>query len=227
MSKNTINAGDTLTVGDLTDDYLGAEIEVETLVDIAYRFTLGALGDDWHSQRGLWTPKARVGSFYPNALVKVITPPPVVQPEEPTVRGQMFRVEGMPSVYGFRVSPNAYGDKGFWWRSPSCFWRWDSWDQIKECVGERQIIVSDLPCWPDETPVVPERIEEGEWPADDTHLRAWEWIERDGYPWWWNAQLALWESEYLTLDTRHPLFGPWTRGNRVEETDARVARDDS
>ena len=58
MSTKKIAAGDTLTVGDLTDDHLGAVIEVGTIVDVTYRFTLGAFGNDWYSQKSLWTSKA-------------------------------------------------------------------------------------------------------------------------------------------------------------------------
>lgn len=210
MSKK-INAGDTLTVGDLTRAYIGAEIEVGTLVNITHRFTLGGFNDDWHSQKELWTSKVRVGSFYPNAPVTIITPPPVVQPDKPTELGQCVRIEVDPYFFAVVVSPGTADPfltaTGF--RS--------NWERILRYAQDRQIIVSDPPHWPDETPVVPERIEVDEWPDDDTHLREWEWIERDDYyPWWWNAQLGLWESEHMTSDIRRPLFGPWTRGNRVE-----------
>ena len=75
MSTKKINAGDTLTVGDLTDDHLGAVIEVETMVDITYRFTLGTICDEWYSHRSLWTPKVRVESFYPNTPCLLYTSP--------------------------------------------------------------------------------------------------------------------------------------------------------
>ena len=95
MSKK-IRKGDTLTVGDLTDEYLGAEIEVEALVGITYRFTLGALGDDWYSQKELWSPKVRVGGFYPNTQVTIITPPWGRHPEQPTEMGTIIQIEGDP-----------------------------------------------------------------------------------------------------------------------------------
>ena len=222
MSTKKINAGDTLTVGDLTDDYLGAVIEVGPVDGFTTSLELKLVSA--HAPiRNLWSMEGGFKNFRLHDPVTVITPPQVVQPDEPTVRGQIFRVEGMPSVYGFRVSPNAYGDKGFWWRSPSCFWRWDSWDQIKECVGERQIIVSDLPCWPDETPEVPERIEVGEWPDDDTHLRGWEWHTVDDrfgndHTARWNDQESQWEC--LLCDTAWRRGGQrkyaWTRGERVK-----------
>lgn len=42
MSKK-INAGDTLTVGDLTDDHLGAVIEVDDGEGTVMRFALGEI----------------------------------------------------------------------------------------------------------------------------------------------------------------------------------------
>lgn len=167
-TSKKINAGDTLTVGDLTDDYLGAVIEVETLFDITYRFTLGSLGDDWYSQRSLWTPKVRVESFYPNTQVKVITPPPVVQPDEPTILGQLVRIEGDDDWLGMVADPE---DKRF--PILDTGGDWCSWRSVLSRAGDRQIIVSDPPRWPDETPEVPERIEEGEW----------KWVGRDDDPW--------------------------------------------
>lgn len=106
MSKK-IRKGDTLTVGDLTDAHLGAEIEVETLVGITYRFTLGGFGNDWYSQKTLWTPKARVGSFYPNTEVTILTPPWAHHPEQPTEMGTIIQTEGEP-VYTYVV--DYYGD---------------------------------------------------------------------------------------------------------------------
>lgn len=220
MSTKQINAGDTLTVGDLTDDYLGAEIEVGTIVDVTYRFAFGGFSPYAPSMTSLWTPKVRVASFYDNDPVKVIAPPPVVQPDEPTALGQMFRVEGLPGARGFRArGGNGLAADSFWWRRPtSGTWSWDSWSTIKERVGDHQIIVSDPPRWPnDDAPVVPERIEVGEWPKDDdTHLREWEWTDADGDPWWWDAQADRWRSEYGASDLRRPIWGPWTRGERVE-----------
>ena len=154
MSKK-INAGDTLTVGDLTDDHLGAVIEVETLVDITYRFTLGGFGDDWYSQKTLWTPKVRVGSFYPNAHVTIIAPPPAKQPDEPTELGQCIRIEGvdewMAMVMDQYSRAPILDQYGIWWQ----------WEEVLSRAGDRQIIVSDPPRWPDETPEAPERIETG------------------------------------------------------------------
>lgn len=211
MSAKKIIAGDTLTVGDLTDDYLGAVIEVETMVDITYRFTLGTISDEWYSHRSLWTPKVRVDTFYPNTPVKIITPPPVVQPDEPTEFGQCIRIEGDDEWRAVVVDPSdddspILGIDGSWL----------DWGLVLERAGDRQIIVSDPPRWPDETPVVPERIEVGEWPDDDTHLRAWKWIDVEGDPWWWDAQVGLWRLEYELSDRGRPLCGPWTRGERVK-----------
>lgn len=212
-TSKRISAGDTLTVGDLTDDYLGAVIEVGTLFDITYRFTLGSLGDDWYSQKSLWTPKVRVESFYPNTPVTIITPPPVVQPDEPTILGQCIRIEGLPEWLGIVADPEdslpiraTHGG-------------WMDWEEALSSAGDRQIIVSDPPRWPDETPAVPERIERGEWPADDTHLRDYKWIDRDGGLWRWDDRdnrKSGWNWNPYLLPLISPLFGPWTRGERVK-----------
>ena len=213
MNKK-INAGDTLTVGDLTDDYLGAVIEVGTLVDITYTFTLGSLGDDWYSQKTLWTPKVRVGGFYPNTQVKVITPPPVVQPDGPKVLGQCIRIEGDDEWRAVVVESD---DDGAPIRDTDGSWY--DWDLVRVRAGSRRIIVSDPPRWPDETPDVPERIERGEWPADDTHLRDYKWIDRDGGLWRWDDRdnrKSGWNWNPYLLPLISPLFGPWTRGERVK-----------
>lgn len=217
MSTKKINAGDTLTVGDLTDDYLGAEIEVGTIVDVTYRFAFGGFAPYAPSMTSLWTPKVRVASFYDNDPVKVITPPPVVQPDEPTELGQCIRIEGSRELLGVFVDP---GDT-----IPirSLNGEWLDWEEALSRAGGRRIIVSDPPRWPDETPVVPERIEAGEWPDDDTHLREWDWIDdaviEDAYRWRWYDGDSLqsgWSWSKGARRYSRPCFGPWTRGERVK-----------
>ena len=215
MSKK-INAGDTLTVGELTDDYLGAVIEVGTLVDIDYRFTLGGVVDLSPSMKSLWTPKARVGGFYRNTPVTIITPPPVVQPDEPKILGQCIRIEGDDEWLGIVADPQ--GESCRIWDTGGY---WFSWGSVLRRAGDRQIIVSDPPRWPNETPVVPERIEAGEWPDDDTHLRAWVWVDSEGDPWGWHTMPGAvggvgWSRYHDGSRYRNPRFGPWTRGERVE-----------
>ena len=212
MSKK-IAAGDTLTVGDLTRAYIGAEIEVGTLVDITHRFTLGGFNDDWHSQKELWTSKVRVGSFYPNAPVTIITPPPVVQPDEPTILGQCIRIEGDDEWRAVFIDQHddlaqIRDTKGHWW----------NWTLILERAGDCQIIVSDPPRWPDETPAVPERIEVGDWPENDEHLREWEWIDRYGDSWRWEDRgnrKSGWNWNPYLMPLIRPAFGPWTRREHV------------
>ena len=147
MSKK-IRKGDSLTVGDLTDDHLGAVIEVRTLVDIDYRFTLGGVVDISPSMKSLWTPKARVGGFYRNTPVTIITPSPVVQPDEPNVLGQCIRIEGDDEFRGVVADPGSV--------MPIVDHRasWRFWGDVLRRADERQIIVSDPPRWPDETPVL-------------------------------------------------------------------------
>lgn len=69
------------------------------------------------------------------------------------------------------------------------------------------------------TEEVPERIGEGEWPDDDEHLREWEWIDRDGDVWSWEDRgnrKSGWNWNPYLLPLSNPIFGPWTRGERVE-----------
>ena len=69
------------------------------------------------------------------------------------------------------------------------------------------------------TEEAPERIEEGEWPDDDEHLRAWEWVDRDGDPWRWEDRgnrKSGWNWNPYLLPLISPLFGPWTRGERIK-----------
>lgn len=203
-TSKKINAGDTLTVGDLTDDHLGAVIEVETLFDITYRFTLGSLGDDWYSQKSLWTPKVRVESFYPNTQVKVITPPPVVQPDEPKILGQCIRIEGDDGWLGI-VADTQGGGCRIW----DTAGYWFHWDSVLSRADDRQIIVSDPPRWPDETPEVPERIEtHQEWDAMDVDaLYEWTWTDADGSP-FGPAPAGGWSYSWLS---KGAFDGGWTR----------------
>lgn len=137
-----INAGDTLTVGDLTDDHLGAVIEVETMVGITYRFTLGSVDSDGRSKRWLWASQVKVGSFFLDASVTVITPPPVVQPDEPTILGQCIRIEGDDYWRAVVVESD---DDGAPIRDTDGSWY--DWDLVLIRAGGRQILVSDPPRW--------------------------------------------------------------------------------
>lgn len=213
MSKK-IRAGDTLTVGDLTDAHLGAVIEVgPTNGGITYRFRLDRIECYGTSQVKMLTTEGGAKHADLGERVRVITPPPVVQPDEPTILGQCIRIEGKPEWWGVVVAP---------WTSEPILrfggYRW-SWTEVLETFDDRQIIVSDPPSWPDETPVVPERIERSDWPADDTHLRDYKWIDRDGGLWRWDDRdnrKSGWNWNPYLLPLISPLFGPWTRGERVK-----------
>ena len=211
MSKK-INAGDTLTVGDLTDDYLGAVIEVGPVEGLITRMRLEDIKDRDGKLVAMLTVERGIKYAHPDETVTVITPPPVVQPDEPTELGQCISIEGS-EWWGVVVAPGTSdpilrfgGD------------RW-SWIEVLEVFDDRRIIVSDPPRWPDETPVVPERIERSDWPADDEHLRGWEWIDADGDVWRWEDRGNRkpgwnWNSRLTPLSS--PIFGPWTRGERIK-----------
>jgi hypothetical protein len=212
MSKK-INAGDTLTVGDLTDDYLGAFIEVGPIEGIIHRLRLDRIKHDDSILVKLATVERGVKCAYRHVPVKVITPPPVVQPDEPTILGQCIWIKESRELLGVVADPEdmppiraVNGD-------------WIGWEEVLSRAGGRQVIVSDPPRWPDETPEVPERIEVGEWPDDDEHLRGWEWIGHLDYRWCWYAEetrRAGWAWTPDAVRRLKPVLGPWTRGERVE-----------
>ena len=217
MSTKKINVGDTLTVGDLTDAHLGAVIEVgPTDGGITSRFRLDRIECYGTSQVKMLTTEGGAKHADLGERVRVITPPPVVQPDEPTDLGQCIRFEGYDKLMGVVIAPGTvysvmdkYGHRR-------------SWDSILLGAGDRRIIVSDPPRWPDETPVVPERIERGEWPDDDTHLREWEWHSvdhrfGDDHTALWDDQESQWECLICVSPWRGGLHKyAWTRGERVE-----------
>ena len=214
MSTKKINAGDTLTVGDLTDDHLGAVIEVGVAEGTIYKMTLRRIEDNRSTLRVLAPEKeSEQVAFSESKPVTVIAPPPVVQPDEPTELGQCIRIEGDDEFRGVVVDP----EDGLSILSTDAGWM--DWEKVLGRAGHRQIIVSDPPRWPDETPDVPERIEKGEWPDDDTHLREWEWIGHLDYRWRWYAEETRKSGWAWTPDAvrRHnPSRGPWPRGERVK-----------
>ena len=218
MSTKKINAGDTLTVGDLTDDYLGAVIEVGPVDGFTTRFKVQDVTESGGLMVGLYvalmSEAMETRAFKRSTAVKVITPPPVVQPDEPTDLGQCIRIEGDD---GWRAVVVESDDDGAPIRDTDGSWY--DWDLVRVRAGSRRIIVSDPPRWPDETPVVPERIERSDWPADDTHLRDYKWIDRDGGLWRWDDRdnrKSGWNWNPYLLPLISPLFGPWTRGERVK-----------
>ena len=216
MSKK-IRKGDTLTVGDLTDDHLGAVIEVGPVDGFTTRLNLDKIMDSSaiSTIRVLCSKERACRGFYGITPVTVITPPSSPrQPDEPTAFGQCIRIEGDD---GWRAVVVESDDDGAPIRDTDGSWY--DWDLVRVRAGSRRIIVSDPPRWPDETPVVPERIERSDWPADDTHLRDYKWIDRDGGLWRWDDRdnrKSGWNWNPYLLPLISPLFGPWTRGERVK-----------
>ena len=212
MSKH-ISAGDTLTVGDLTDAHLGAEIELGPMEGIRTRMDLDRIEEAYANVLRLFTPEGGYRAVRDSRPVTIITPPPVVQPDEPTILGQCIHIEGDPRFFAVVMDPGA--PEPFRER----YGYLPTWERILLHAGGRQIIVSDPPRWPDETPEVPERIKVGEWPDDDTHLREWEWIGHLGYRWRWYAEETRKTGWAWTPDAVRrlkPIRGPWTRGERVK-----------
>lgn len=214
MSKK-INAGDTLMVGDLTDAHLGAVIEVgPTDGGITSRFRLDRIERYGTSQVKMLTTEGGAKHADLGERVKIITPPPVAQPDEPKILGQCIRIEGDDGWLGI-VADTQGGGCRIW----DTAGYWFHWDSVLSRADGRQIIVSDPPRWPDETSDAPERIERSDWPADDTHLRDYKWIDRDGGLWRWDDRdnrKSGWNWNPYLLPLISPLFGPWTRGERVK-----------
>lgn len=100
----------------------------------------------------------------------------VVQPDKPTVRGQCIRIEGDDDWLGIVVNPQdknrpILDTDGDVWR----------WDLVLGRAGDRRIIVSDPPRWPDE----------------DDSPKAGDTFDRiEGMPYGWIAK--------VTLDTGDP-----------------------
>ena len=183
MSKK-IRKGDTLTVGDLTDAHLGAEIEVETLVGITYRFTLGGFGNDWYSQKTLWTPKARVGSFYPNTEVTILTPPWAHHPEQPTEMGTIIQIEGEPA-YTYVV--DYYGDILSLLSAKHV-----TWDDVKRNADDKcaKILVSKPTASYDDG--LTDIKNSDDWdPSKEELYRTRQWEDRHGDT--WSFQNRKWE----------------------------------
>ena len=142
-----------------------------------------------------------------DATVTVLSEP---QPEEPTALGARVVV----GEHRFILVDN---DSTPWLNMNT--WMWYSWGELCN-MGTVTVIDAD-PSWtvptdtPEDTPVVPERIEE--WPEDDEHLRAYSWRDHDGDTWGWLNDEAEWEcrsSVDIRLGTsRRPDsgYGPWTR----------------
>ena len=216
MSKH-ISAGDTLTAGDLTDAHLGAEIELGPMEGIRTRMDLDRIEEAYANVLRLFTPEGGYRAVRDSRPVTIITPPPVVQPDEPTELGQCIRIEGDDDWLGMVVDPQ--DERGLIMDTDGGWWYWGS---VLSRAGDRQIVVSDPPRWPDETPVVPERIERGEWPDDDTHLREWEWHSvdhrfGDDHTALWDDQESQWECLICVSPWRGGLHKyAWTRGERVE-----------
>lgn len=223
MSTKKINAGDTLTVGDLTDDYLGAEVAVGPVLGVTYTLKLDKV-EQIGTCVALSTPERGCKGFEPHVPVTIITPPPVVQPDEPTILGQCIWIEESRELLGF------VGDPGDLLPIRAMDGRWMDWGEVLRRVGDRRIIVSDPPRWPDETPeadeTLPEVVENPEqWaalPLDER--RKFTWVTSKGAVadpvacggWWYRGgAIDLGDDEEgwtRFFDTDFPL----TRGERVE-----------
>ena len=139
MSKK-INAGDTLTVGDLTDAHLGAVIEVgPTDGGITFRFRLDRIECYGTSQVKMLTTEGGAKHADLGERVKIIAPPPVVQPNAPTKFGQFIRIEGDDEWRAMVVYPGATRP------IQDMDGELVSWSMVLTFAGNRQILVSDPP----------------------------------------------------------------------------------
>lgn len=166
---------------------------------------------------GLVSVEAAGGGYIPLSRtqpVTVLSEPAPAQPEEPVTLCARIVVAGR-KIYRWTEDP-----KEPWpWRGEALnvdpvLW---SWGQL--CgLGHVTVIDADPP-WttsedaPEDTLVVPERIEE--WPEDDTALRKHRWKDDWGDTWTWITAYSEWEcrnflGEYQNSLVR-PSSGPWTR----------------
>ena len=144
MSKKKINAGDTLTVGDLTDDYIGAEIEVDDGQGVWTRLVLDRIEEAHADAPRLVTSEGGYKAARVSRPARILTPPPVVQPDEPKETGQLVRIEGDPYFFAVVLdqgSPTPFRERGGFWRN---------WEHIMRYADGRRIIVSDPPRWSDD-----------------------------------------------------------------------------
>lgn len=160
-----------------------------------------------YSERGLEDVSGSIVFVGADTPVTVLSE---AQPEEPTEFGAKVAVDGCPAV---RVNTRS-SETGIWALEPvGQEPLLKTWAALLE-MGD--MVVPDQG-WtvPDDTPEVPERIDE--WPEDDTALRPYPWRDREGDTWTWAKAQAEWEchddrNDYLTAGRRpSPRFAPFTR----------------
>lgn len=124
------------------------------------------------------------------------------QPEEPTEFGAKV-VVGMQR---FLRAPLHASDSTPWLSQLDA--RWRSWPTIL-AMGPVRVVPDQGWTVPDDTPEVPDRIEE--WPEDDTALRPYKWMDEYGEIWRHgsNSHVEGWTSGYLFQN--RPVYGPWDR----------------
>jgi len=231
-----------MAVKDLTDKHIGAELEImDSSSGYRTRFTLEQLYPAGRSFRALRAVASDAREFRCGSLAVIVTPAPVVQPKEPTKLGQSIWIKEPRELLGVVADP---GDS---LPIRAADGVWVPWSAVLRRAGDRQIIVTDPPRWPDEALMapervdhddtlggwrwmedervevqpVPDRIEECEWPADDKHLRDWEWHTVDdrfgfGHTARWNDQELLWECPDCDVVWTGGLRKyAWTRGERA------------
>lgn len=127
------------------------------------------------------------------------------QPEEPTEFGAKV-VVGMQR---FLRAPLHASDSTPWLSQLDA--RWRSWPTIL-AMGPVRVVPDQGWTVPDDTPEVPDRIEE--WPEDDSHLREQRWRDREGAV--WSSRDGQWGYSFTMgwvglVANQHPFDGPWDR----------------
>lgn len=177
---------------------------MEVQFDLSGWDVKGTVGTMKVLPRSVWiyTEKCRVMSLGLDSPVTVLAEP---QPEEPTEFGAKVIVDGRR----FLRSPKGKYDDQPWLEEGEGDWR--TWDGLLR-LGRVTVVPDQGWTAPDDTPEVPERIEE--WPEDDTALRPYLWEDIEGCPWRFFGE-DDWRFKTYSGDWSYPhptpADGPWTR----------------
>lgn len=144
-------------------------------------------------------------SVQSDTQVTVLSEPAPPQPEEPTEFGAKVTVAGRRMILCTDDPKEPWPWLGEALNDDPVRW---SWGQLTG-LGPVQVIPDQGWTVPDDTPEVPDRIEE--WPEDDTELRKHKWQDADGDVWRYESDNRVGRWLCADLLWGRPYCGPWTR----------------